>query len=160
MICYSCGDFVMDESTEALVCPTCSIHYCRKCYEDGDRCSICGMTLERMGNVQVEYFNPAEMLAEISGSGSRGEPRSKVEIKCAFTVQVRSTDGIVKKEHRALTKDVSRTGICIYSKAPLKVGQIVNFEKCPVLRGRTEAEVRWVKKAKDYLYISGLKFIK
>jgi hypothetical protein len=121
---------------------------------------MCGHTLERMGNVQVEYFNPADMLAEVSTGESREEPRSKVEIKCAFTIQVRSRNSIEKKEHRALTKDVSRTGICIYSKAPLKVGQIVNFEKCPALRGRSKAEVRWVKKAKDYLYISGLMFKK
>ncbi len=133
MICYACGDFVRDESTDAL---------------------------ERMGNVQVEYFNPAEMLVEVSTGESREKLRSKVEIKCAFTIQVRSRSGIVKKEHRALTKDVSKAGICIYSKAPLKVGQIVNFEKCPALRGRKEAEVYWVKKAKDYFYISGLKFSK
>ena len=160
MICYTCGDFVKDESADALVCPTCSIHYCNKCYEIGDHCSICGFKLESIGNVQVEYFNPAEMLAEVSTGESREEPRSKVEIKCAFTMQVKGPKGIVKKAHRALTKDVSKKGICIYSKTPLKVGLIVNFEKCPAFRGRSEAEVRWVKKAKDYLYISGLKFKK
>ncbi|UCG78899.1 MAG: PilZ domain-containing protein [Nitrospirota bacterium] len=158
MICYSCGDLVKDTDIDALVCLTCSVNYCSKCFEPEDRCQICGNPLEELASVQLDYFNPSELLAEVISSEKREQPRSKIELRCAYTMRVRRGAEVRNEEYKALTHDISATGICFYSRTALHVGQTVSIDKCSAFTGSRTAVVRWVKKGKNHIYLSGLMF--
>ncbi len=158
MVCYTCGEFIEDEDT-TVVCPTCSIHYCHTCSQGLTSCHVCSTPTEDIGHMQKEVFNPAEIFAEVITKDLRKHPRTKIDIKCAFTFHQETRANRRANEHKVVTRDISRSGMCIYALTPLKAGEILNFEKCEALQGRRKAVIRWVKKANEYTYMAGLMFL-
>lgn len=158
MICYTCGELIRGEDNDAVMCPACSIHYCGRCSEPDDLCTVCRGKLTPHGNIEFDIFSPSEMFVEVMDKEKREQTRTRVEVKCAFTIHGPLRPDLKKREYKALTKDVSKSGICILSTTPLQSGQRVHFKECSALPGRSVAVVRWVKKTKAHLYMAGLMF--
>jgi hypothetical protein len=159
MICCLCGDFIRrDDERGAEVCPTCTMHYCYKCATNVDTCYVCGGNPTRIEPERITQLNTANILNEVTTIDKRGQPRKKVKIECAYTFSHKNGSGKDKKGHKALTRDISRSGLCIYSLTPLKEGQQLNFSACQALGTRSLAIVRWVKKVNGRIYLAGLKF--
>lgn len=159
MICYTCGESVNPKDDSAVMCATCSIHYCSNCSGQDSPCSECGGQLVQTGDFKIGYFNPSDIFVEIMEKEKRQQPRTRVEIRCAYTIQSALRTDMKNREHKALTRDVSKSGICIYSTTPLQSGQRVSFKECGSLPDRSVAEVQWVRKVKGFLYLAGLRFI-
>jgi hypothetical protein len=159
MICNLCGAFIRHGAEQgAEVCPSCTMHYCHKCATNIETCYVCGGTPAQIESENISKFNPVDILNEVTTIDKRGQFRKKVKIECAYTFSHNNGSGSGEKGHKALTKDISRSGLCIYSLTPLEEGQKLNFAECPAFGKRSSAIVRWVKKVNGKIYLAGLKF--
>jgi len=60
---------------------------------------------------------------------------------------------------RGITRDISRTGACMYVFDEISEGQDIFLqEDHPVIRGR--ARVQWITELEPSFYMAGLKFLK
>lgn len=159
MICYLCGDLIRrDIEQGAEVCPSCTMYYCYKCAANIDTCYVCGGTPTRIDTEHITQLNAANILNEVTTIDKRGQPRKKVKIECAYTFSPLNGSGKDEKGHKALTKDISRSGLCIYSLTPLEEGQKLKFSASKALEPRSLATVQWVKKVNGRIYLAGLMF--
>lgn len=59
---------------------------------------------------------------------------------------------------RAVTRNVSRAGVCVYLFEKIEKGQeIIISDDHPVIRGK--ARVQWITELESSFYIAGLKFV-
>ncbi len=157
MNCFHCGDFINLKSNDTVICKNCSLYYCGRCGAEVKVCHSCGGALTPAAETDVAFFSPSSIFAEIMYGKKREEKRQKIEITCAFTISEK-VPSERKRKYRTKTRDVSRSGVCIYTSLCLSVGQKLNFEDCSAFPGRSIAEVRWVKPTKGLMFMAGLKF--
>ncbi|UCG77670.1 MAG: PilZ domain-containing protein [Nitrospirota bacterium] len=159
MICYLCGDFIRQNPDESgTVCETCSMHYCFRCSAELEHCYVCGSSTSKIETKKVSVFEPEDILAEIDNEDKRDQPRKKIKIECAYKFEDDSGINYKDRGHKALTKNISKSGLCIYSLTPLEKGQRLKFSECKALSDRASATVKWVKKTNGKIYIAGLQF--
>lgn len=158
MICYLCGYIMKKSDQELKLCVNCTVYYCHKCVAGLEKCSLCGGKISCTEEETFHVFNPTDLLSGVTVAEKRRASRKKVKIECAYTITTRGETDSNRTEHKALTKNISKWGLCIYSLTPLQVGQELRFDKCPELTNRSHAVVRWVKKVNGKIYVAGLMF--
>lgn len=155
--CHLCGETIEEHNLEGMgiQCSTCGSNYCGRCSITIYNCIKCGENTEGFnGNRSKKTDDPSISMVNLRRH-SREIERTTVEYIVAPTPGSNET----WKKVRALTKNVSEGGMCIYTKLPHKVGQILRFADCSVCGKSSEAKVCWVKKIDESVYLAGLIFV-
>lgn len=158
MVCYSCGEYIGARDTYYTECPGCFAYYCTACSKGIHSCSACSAPLVAVIGIKSEYLDPSDAIDDIIAAEKRRHHRIDFELDCTFIVKQESRPYHDQTEYKALTRNISKSGLCIYSPVPLQVDKEVLFEGCSAVPGSAEAIVRWVKQENYYLYVAGLEF--
>ena len=160
-ICYLCGEFVSkkNETDRGVICPKCEVHYCKGCSTTVNNCYICGSKPERYVFKKVPSSDPEKIFSEIERESRRAHPRReyKTTVEYFFNPETGTPQGV--KRIKAVTKNISDAGVCIYTMIPHEEGQRLRFVQCNALGEHCDAEVRWSKKVNETLYKAGLMFL-
>lgn len=157
MLCYTCGEFNSAGEKDSMICPACLTYYCGTCAGGSELCYICSSTLEQATRLQAGHYNPSDLIAETMKTSTRKHPRLNIELNCIFTVNAADNQGRIRA-HKAMTKNISQSGLCIYSTTPLQVEQKITIEMSSDFSEGLEAVVKWAVQTKGYLYAAGLEF--
>ncbi len=161
-ICYLCGVLINEGqgASNTLMCSSCGVSYCGKCSSTISTCFNCGSTPETYEILENGYTDPEDLFRMIDEGGRRGTIREDCETDIEYFFA--AEDSGPSQKIKAITKNISRTGVCICTKETLRKGQIVHIVKRlrnPGRDSRSAAEVRWIRKINATEYMAGLKFI-
>lgn len=161
-ICYLCGELVREgpKVFNAMSCSSCGVTYCRKCSPTVNTCFNCGSELEAYEIIENGYTDPEDLFRMIDDGGRRGTLRTGCETDIEYFFS--SGDDSPTQKMTAVTRNVSRTGLCISTKEIVRKGQIIHIVKKFEQAGRNNhstAEVRWIRKISATEYLAGLKFL-
>ncbi len=157
-VCNVCSEFIKTEGEgdKGIICPDCEVNYCFKCSAMVNSCNICGTET-------IPYypeFDPALKLQKISFSKERKHPRKDYVSTFEYIVVTETHTKETVKRVTAVTKDISRGGMCIYTQEDLKEGQKIKITERAIYQDLTKAEVRWSHKVDEEIFRAGLMFIR
>jgi hypothetical protein len=140
-----------------VTCNICNVHYCGKCAFDINaeyRCYFCKGRME----AHVHEDDPGD-IGNSHTINTRSVPRDEYTTTIEYIIAHK-----IKKDRpgiriKAVTKDVSKKGICIYTEQAHHPGQKITFFECDGLHIPLDAQVVWSKKVSDSIYRVGLEFI-
>lgn len=161
-ICYLCGELINEgrEGSNAMSCSSCGVSYCGKCSSTVNTCFNCGSQLEVYEITENGSTDPEDLFRMIDDGGRRGTLRTGCETDIEYFSS--SDDDSPTQKMKAITRNVSRTGLCISTKEIVRKGQIIHIVKKFEKAGRNNhstAEVRWIRKISATEYLAGLKFL-
>jgi hypothetical protein len=156
-VCCVCSEFIVidGEGDKGSLCPECEVNYCFKCSATDSTCSVCG-------TVTVSYdpeYDPAFKLKK----GPLIKNRKHFREQCVSTIEYIEYNGSHRTDHvtkvKALTKDVSPKGMCIFTEAEHKKGDRIKIIECPTYGKSHDAEVLWFRVADKTINMVGLRFL-
>jgi hypothetical protein len=156
-VCYVCSEFIKTEGEgdKGTICPACEVNYCFKCSATLNSCNICGSEI----TPYYPEFDPALKLKKTSFSKLRNYPRKDYVSTVEYLVASETPSSESVKQVKAVTKNISRGGMCIYTQEEHKKGQRIKITECAICSDQTDAEVRWSHKIDDSIFRAGLMFI-
>ncbi len=161
-ICYLCSDLISQGSDDNFgsVCPDCGVNHCSKCSVSVSSCFICGKVTEKYIPDPRVSSDVEKIFAEQSFLAQRKYPRDEIMVPVEYFYSFETeTNAQVTKKIRAMTKNVSKEGICIITSANHDVGEKLKFSDCSICSDRSSAEVRWSRMVDKTLNIAGLEFV-
>jgi hypothetical protein len=149
--CNVCSEFIKSEGPgdKGMICPECEVNYCFKCSATVTNCIICGTET-------IPYypeFDPSLKLQKSIYSNERKHPRNDYVTTFEYILDPTVT------RVKAVTKDISKGGLCIYTQEEHEKGQRIKITESTICSGHTDAEVRWSQKVDEEIFRVGLKFI-
>ena len=139
-ICYLCGAFVKKkgEDESGNICPKCNVHYCSRCACNASTCYICGSEPVKYVQGSVTAFDPEDIFAKIADEEKRRHPRKEYKTSIEYLFRPAGETSQPVRRAKAFTKDISESGVCIYTMVPHKEGDKLRLAKTAVLNYRTE----------------------
>jgi len=151
--CSVCGETIGEKSLDGIgvQCTACGTRYCGRCSITIFNCLKCGKRTEEFKKEPLEDYSEPSISMVNMRRHSREQHRTIVEYLLAPPPNTNEA----WKKVTALSRDISESGICIYTKMRHKEGQTLHF----VVNGkRTKGRVCWVKKIDDTTYTAGIMF--
>jgi len=148
--CSVCGETISEKSLDGIgvQCSACGTRYCGRCSITIFNCLKCGQRTEEF---KKEVLSEPSISMVNLRRHSREQHRTIVE----YHVAPPPNTNEAWKKVKALSRDISESGICIYTKIRHEEGQTLNF----ILNGkRTKGRVCWVKKIDNTFYTAGIMF--
>ncbi len=156
-VCSACSEFIVIEGDgdKGSICPECEVNYCFKCAATVNNCDICD-------NETAPYypeFDPALKLKKVPIAKTRKYLRETY----VSTIEYIADNGSESPRHemrvKALSKDISEKGMCIYTEAGHEKGDRIKIIECSTYRKNHDAEVRWSHEADKGINMVGLRFL-
>ncbi len=154
-VCSLCNALILGSNVEeiGIKCIKCDVHYCGKCAFTINHCYKCGERIKDSAYGDDSHHGHARNPVD-----ARRHPRKKYTTTVEYVIaREPMSDGPVKRV-KAMTKDISESGICIYTEMMHQQGQKLIFTRCEGSRELPDAEVVWLQKVDDMLYKVGLQF--
>jgi len=151
--CSVCGETIKANGLDGIgvQCSACGTRYCGRCSITIFNCLKCGKRTEEFRKELLE--DDSEL--SISMVNMRRHPREQRRTIVEYLVGPTPNTSNAWKKVKALTRNISESGICIYTKMRHEEGQMLNF----LVNGkRIKGRVRWVNKTDDTTYITGIMF--
>jgi hypothetical protein len=156
-VCCVCSEFIAieGEGDKGSICPECEVNYCFKCAATVNNCNIC----DSETTSYYPEFDPSLKLKKVPLVKTRKCLRKAY----VSTIEYIAYNGSERLEHemkvKALSKDLSEKGMCIFTEAEHKKGDRIKIMECSTYRNNHDAEVRWSHEADKGIYVVGLRFI-
>ncbi len=156
-ICYVCSEFIKTEGEgdKGTICPECEVNYCFKCSATVTSCRICGTEI----TPYYPEFDPALKLKKTSFLKDRKHPRNDYVSMIEYIVAPKPNISEPIKKVKAVTRDISRGGMCIYTQEDHEKGQRIKITECTICAEHTDAKVSWSCKVNEEIFKAGLMFI-
>jgi len=154
--CYLCSTIIKEK--DSATCPRCGIYFCNQCVSTVDICVLCGSNPTRQGILDGSPGGTSGLSNPLGKSDKRQSPRKRINTTIEYYYTVTNGGARNIKVIKAVTKDISTHGLCIYTMIPLAEGQKLEVLKSDILSLRRPAVVRWVKRVDEHIYRAGLMF--
>ncbi len=156
-VCSVCSDFIKTEGEgdKGAICPECEVNYCFKCSATLNSCNICSSEIKPY----YPEFDPALNLQKTFFSKERKHPRKDYVSTFEYIVAPKPNISEPIKRVKAVTKDITRGGMCIYTQENHDKGQRIKITECTICAEHTDAKVSWSRKVNEEIFKAGLMFI-
>ncbi len=156
-VCCVCSEFVVieGEGDKGSICPECEVNYCFKCAATVNNCNICGRET-------APYYPELDLSLKL-----KKVPLVKTR-KCLREAYVSMIEYIAyngseppghEMRGKAVSKNISEKGMCIYTEVNHKKGDRIKIIECSTYRNNHDTEVRWSHEADKGIHAVGLRFI-
>jgi hypothetical protein len=160
--CYLCVDLISKRSDDNFgsACPDCGVNYCSKCSLSVSSCFICGKVTEKYVPDPEFSSNVEKIFADKSFIAQRKYPRDEIMVPVEYFYSFETeAKAQLTKQISAITKNISKGGMCIITSAKHDVGERLEFTDCSVCSDNSSAEVLWSRTVDKTLTITGLEFV-
>jgi len=156
--CYLCGETARPLSATGphKVCPMCDVGFCPSCAGLVGTCQLCGAPLG-IRTATTDGASPA-VYSPVVYIERRGRMRRTYRALTEFALA--TTSGRVRWRYpiRAITRNISPRGLCIFTMMPLRKGQKIAMREGELPGHRGLGTVRWVRRVNDRTYTAGIEF--
>lgn len=159
-VCYQCGKIIKEAGSEGKVlnCNNCDIKYCSSCAYDVKTCYRCGAYVDNFLSFIQHSSTTDDMVSAEQHMKQRKHLRKELKFVIDYYFPQESDAYQENNVFRGITKNISASGMSMYTLTDLIEGQEVRITKSFRLGNHTSAVIRWVKKESAHLYAVGMSF--
>ena len=156
-VCCVCSEFIATEGEgdKGSICPECEINYCFKCAATVNDCNICGSET----TPYYPEFDPTLKVKKVSFAKTRKCLREAYVTTIEYIADNGSELPGPEIRAKALSKNISEKGMCIFTEAGHEKGDRIKIIECSTYRNNHIAEVRWSREADKGINVVGLRFV-